>query len=608
MTDYRKVCIILIIVSMLILFLNNPLFACEITEIKFYAGATADIAENGELTTADVGSPFYVYLTWEASSSGDFEYDIAISVNQNYWQNLMVEETSGSSGEELELMPSGSITGLIYVGARMRRKISGQGAEDGWTEREICTVTIVGVDSISVDKTCIPLDPSIKITYTANPNPSNHDLLSMRWQYCFRTNKNNLWSDWFSTNGEDEKCEHSLYTYAWFKHRARNGDAANWVESPEVSIVGVQKILYQVDGTWVGTERDVGEATPCVKKGGSISFKAQIRPLDADWPAGKPVWDGHDDLGEETDGSEVVTLIFDTVGTYTISAECGNTKEIEVVCQEVVFVEDTGMSYGFDDWTDPVNPYKSVNNGGSDTAKAEIARSPVSSVYFKSLTTDKATVSPSQAANSSQTVTITGVDKGDSNIEARANSVNGDTLAGMTAAVYDQVSKTVCVIPVKLPGQTLSLPFTAQQLENKLNDIFSQCVVGFSVDIKPSTIIDYDDDADGKLYYDDDTEHSQISSEALVPGYDFTIFVVGGIKSDLGTYDGFTSQNVTYCFISQTGNNILYNIPHEIGHMLGLGGHVEVAGIDDENLMFYSNAYGGEKLRKGQWDSCNPRD
>lgn len=134
---------------------------------------------------------------------------------------------------------------------------------------------------------------------------------------------------------------------------------------------------------------------------------------------------------------------------------------------DVGFYEDNSQTYGYDDYTDPFYPRKSVETSSSDTALAPISGGGLAtSVYFKSTNTGKVTVAPAQASASPQTVTFTGVTEAyDPPVVALAKlhtlGAYGPVAAVIGVAAFHEDSYTVAVrvvheddddVPVILPG------------------------------------------------------------------------------------------------------------------------------------------------------------
>lgn len=109
------------------------------------------------------------------------------------------------------------------------------------------------------------------------------------------------------------------------------------------------------------------------------------------------------------------------------------------------FLGDNGK-YGFDDFTIPNVPAKSVMIGDSDTVKIEITPDMVAnSIYFRSTVPANVTVNPNNATSAAQIVTVTGVAKGDSEIQANVGSVDGYNFAKMKVTCYSRRTKTVAI-------------------------------------------------------------------------------------------------------------------------------------------------------------------
>ena len=97
--------------------------------------------------------------------------------------------------------------------------------------------------------------------------------------------------------------------------------------SADLAVVEIEKLQYSLGG---GAYADV-TATLYVSKGGSITFKAIGNPTGG-WPSSKPAWSGS---AGATGTGETKTVTFNTAGTCTVSAECGNTITANVTVVEV---------------------------------------------------------------------------------------------------------------------------------------------------------------------------------------------------------------------------------------------------------------------------------
>jgi hypothetical protein len=98
-------------------------------------------------------------------------------------------------------------------------------------------------------------------------------------------------------------------------------------------------------------------------------------------------------------------------------------------------------------------------------------------------------------------------------------------------------------------------------------------------------------------------EEDAITSAFANPGYNFNLFIVSQVKDTDGEIlAGFASGS--YAFMTCCGSNSLWTAAHELAHALGNLEDIEDLWEDYENLMSYTGA--GTRLRKGQWDDCNP--
>ena len=112
-------------------------------------------------------------------------------------------------------------------------------------------------------------------------------------------------------------------------------------------------------------------------------------------------------------------------------------------CPSKVEFKELGTAYGFDDHTSKTTPWKSVEKGKSDTVKAEITPADkASKASFESTKTGKVTVSPATAGSATQTVTVTGVENGESDIKA---TCSGSVIGKFKTKTYTKKSKTVAV-------------------------------------------------------------------------------------------------------------------------------------------------------------------
>ena len=102
--------------------------------------------------------------------------------------------------------------------------------------------------------------------------------------------------------------------------RATAKDNTNFYDEVNLSVVGVEKLMYNKSGNSGWSNMPAPPGLVAVSTGQWLRLKAVKAPANATWPAGKPVW------------SNVLYSIGDlayfstnTPGVYSISAECGNT-------------------------------------------------------------------------------------------------------------------------------------------------------------------------------------------------------------------------------------------------------------------------------------------
>lgn len=266
--------------------------------------------------------------------------------------------------------------------------------------------------------------------------------------------------------------------------------------------------------------------------------------------------------------------------------------------------KERGTYYGWDNHTSSVTPAKSVRAGYTDTVLAAISPADsYSSCAFKSMSTAYATVSPAKAASASQTVTIKGIAKGSSQIQAR----NGTTvLRKMNAYTYNKMTKSVAVTLVHKKGTGAGDPgyvstnIPTADITAMLQKVYKQAVRGWTVVRLPSKSVAFDLNKDGKIDVESwMSAEMRVIRDACKSSHAYNIFIVSH-PTDGST--GFMSFNQKYGFIhADTGGNSR-TVAHELGHGLGLV-HTPADAI---NIMYNYTSTTKWRLRKGQWDTVNP--
>jgi plastocyanin len=121
---------------------------------------------------------------------------------------------------------------------------------------------------------------------------------------------------------------------------------SNWTSNPSatqtvsVTVVKIDKLQYQ-DAT--NTYVDVS-GTLYVPVGASLSFQALPDHSGASWPSGKPVWGGTS--GASGTGA-TKTVTFSTSGSYTVTAQCGNTVTANVTVVQVDTIQYQDATSGY---------------------------------------------------------------------------------------------------------------------------------------------------------------------------------------------------------------------------------------------------------------------
>jgi hypothetical protein len=276
--------------------------------------------------------------------------------------------------------------------------------------------------------------------------------------------------------------------------------------------------------------------------------------------------------------------------------------------------KELGENYGWDNYTDPTVPWKSVEDGNkTDTVKAEIAPvSAASQVYFKSTVPGKVAVSPAQASASPETVTVTGVAKGESEIQANIGGVDGMTCAKMKPKCYTKKAKTIAVTLVHemaTPGPGgdagyISTDMSDADITNMLAKVYKQSVQEFALTRIPAKTVDFDDNHDGKLDTEDvpgwmNPEMAKIR-DACQSAHDYNIFIVSHGSYPGGT--GLSQLGAKFVFVHVDSGANSRSVCHELGHAQG---RPHSPDADTENIMYKFSSPTKWRLRKDQWDLLN---
>lgn len=278
----------------------------------------------------------------------------------------------------------------------------------------------------------------------------------------------------------------------------------------------------------------------------------------------------------------------------------GKGTEKTCPCPTKVEFKEHGTNYGFDDYTDSTVPWKSVEKGKSDTVKAKITPADrATKAEFKSEDASKATVSPDKASADNETVTITGVNKGETEVKS---TCGGSELGKMKVKTYAQKTKTIAVRLVHEKNYT-STNVSDAKIKAFLKKVYKQAVFEFKVTRLPAKKVEFDKNKDGKVDVNSwmSDEMKAIRDECKDDSYDHNIFLVDN-PSDGST--GFMRFNQRYGFVhSDISSRPESTLAHELGHG-GFG--LTHTPSDSDNIMYNYSSTTKWRLRKNQWDKVNP--
>lgn len=278
------------------------------------------------------------------------------------------------------------------------------------------------------------------------------------------------------------------------------------------------------------------------------------------------------------------------------------------------FKEHADNIYGYDDHTDANVPWKSVEKDKTD--KVEVILTPAgrfAKVKFESSDTGKVTVSPDTAASDKQTITITGVAKGEAEIKA---TCEGTTIGRMKVKICERKTRTVAYRVVNEKNYT-STDLAKATIEAFLKKVYIQAVFEWKLTKLPAKTVAFDTitttgtgktlkrtaGADSKIDVESWTskEMDKVIAEAKDDSFDNNIFLVDN-PSD-GSF-GFMDFNQRYGFIhADSSSTSEKSFAHELGHG-GFG--LQHKNDDKDNNMSQGQGLNKVRLRKDQWDKINP--
>lgn len=271
----------------------------------------------------------------------------------------------------------------------------------------------------------------------------------------------------------------------------------------------------------------------------------------------------------------------------------------------VVFAED-GRKWGWDDYTNPAQPWISVQTGQSDTVKASAKSGDASkmcNVTYESSNESIATVSPKSGTGDNQILTITGVAKGEITITAKCG---GSSIGKLKVAVKDLLEKTVMVRLIN-ESHYNSTDVPSATIQSYLDNIYKQAVTKLIVTKLPAKTVAFDADSSGDIDVLGPWPSSDVTRIVNAAGnktaYDFNVFLVDKPNDGSLGWSGLNNTEQAAVVHADNSSEPDNTIAHETGH--GLFGLTHSANTDTQNLM-HRDAVGTSKLRKSQWDQINP--
>jgi len=287
-----------------------------------------------------------------------------------------------------------------------------------------------------------------------------------------------------------------------------------------------------------------------------------------------------------------------------------------IECPDAVEFKAAGKKWGWDDYKPhEAEPWMSVQTGKSDTATAKAKNAAHSgrmcNVTYASSDETIATVSPESGGGDNETLTITGLKKGEVTITA---SCKGGTKGKFHVAVKDLKELKIMMRRIDHKNYT-STDVPRAALETYLNDMYKPTVTKFTVTELAAKEVDFDadgsDDVDVKGSFPS-ADLTKIINDAGDSSYDFQVFLVDKPNDGSLGWSGHSNAEKTGIIHPDTSTEPNNTIAHEMGHgLFGLkhsdndGANSHQDATDKDNLM-HSDETGTTMMRKYQWDEVNP--
>ena len=295
---------------------------------------------------------------------------------------------------------------------------------------------------------------------------------------------------------------------------------------------------------------------------------------------------------------------------------------------KLTFKEASGSRYGFDEKkydelasryekieNNYFIPYKSVETGKTDNLNAVLEGTNLDKTKIR-FEAGGVPVTATPFSGNQSNVIVTGKNDGEQEalvaIYSPADTTRKDQILGRVNVVtYNEVKKTLYIVPVN--GNTYSFG-TAQSLQEKLNAIYRQAVVNWSVTVTEGitvpNITPFDVGSSGMLsnYTDHMKDVIRVYKDNMTDNEDtYYLFLVSNPTN--AQVNGFMPRNKQAGFILKDKHTNEAEVARTIAHELGHGAfnlhhtfmeeNFSVPEGKTDNLMDYA---GGTKLYKYQWD------
>ena len=303
---------------------------------------------------------------------------------------------------------------------------------------------------------------------------------------------------------------------------------------------------------------------------------------------------------------------------YHHSDACAAVTDVELVDVRTnahalkVEIEETAPNSGFDDTVNPSWLVVPVNNPpNQNTAAAIITPSAsASQIYFTMDSTAIATVTPSQAAGSPQTITVSGVAKGHTALQVRIGSVTGPICQTLNICVRDKKVVTADFHYMKdnAGHQTSRATSTADTFVFDLNTVFTkQANVVFQKGTVDAPTVPADLGTEVR-WWPTNPSNEWDDVTAFRTGVAPDVFLVWELEftnAPVDTSADAATLSGDILFEDSISGNEGRNLAHEMGHYLGIDPRDYTDASKSAELMFY-RADGGSKVLHSQVDQVNP--